>query len=117
MGKIIFLFFLCYNAVITEKYIVIRIRDDSGNRSISNLPEIETLPLPIDVAELGPKLTSTKRLEGDYKSKSVSILQPETSLPFLLLNLKHSQGRGDYQHKIGARHQRPISVERDGESL
>ena len=111
MGKIIFLFFLCYNAVITEKYIVIRIRDGSGNSSISELPGKETLPLPNDLTELEPKLTSTEGLEGDYKSKSVSILQP------LVLNLKHLQGRGDHQHKNGPCQQRPLSLAGDGEGL
>ena len=65
MGKIIFLFFLCYNCVFSEKYIVIRIPD--GN-SINETIPIQPLPFPI--------LNSTKNLKklaGDYKSKSVSI--------------------------------------------
>ena len=37
MGKIIFIFFLCYNAVITEKYIVIRIPD---NNSVNMIPDL-----------------------------------------------------------------------------
>ena len=72
MGKIIFLFFLCYNCVFSEKYIVIRIPD--GN-SINETIPIRPLPFPIQPLTF-PILNSTqnlKKLAGDYKSKSVSI--------------------------------------------